>query len=304
MIGQGLIQKIVWILNGCVLGFAVLIPGLSVGTLAIVIGLYEKIIHSLSQFYRPSNWSFLLCIICGCGGGSVVLSRGMFYLIQFHSVSVYSFFTGLIFASLPYLFKKISQEKKFIILIVISTFGFLLASFYISQFFSSPFSSPGGLDGGLGSGLSNSGLSGGLPSFGLGVYFLSGLLACFFAIFPALSGSLVLLFLGTYVGMLHVLSDWMWLELVTFLVGGLIGLLGGCYFIRFLFSRYRSSTYSIIIGFVVGSMVRVFPWHESVNSGIFSIFKALAWVVIGMFVLYFIDFIHRWRLIGFKLRGK
>lgn len=272
--GVRFFQIIMWIFSGFILGIAVLVPGLSVGTLAVVMGIYDKIVCIAARalpFSRRANQLpdklFIGCISIGIGLSIFILTEGVLYVLQYYPFPVYSIFTGLILASLPVLFKEVQIKKHFIWCIVAAFVVFNVSVLFVVE--PAIQSSPS-----------------------LWLYFLSGFLGCFFAVLPGLSGSMALLLLGTYHFVLLMLNTLVWIHLAMFLAGGMIGLACIFYCLQFLFKKNKSFIFSIILGFIIGSLPRVFPWqHWNIESNISFFITTFSFMMIGVGLFFLINYL-------------
>ena len=139
--GVSIIQKAVWILKGFVLGTSSLIPGLSTGTLALVMGIYEKIIFSITNLIsfskknhkKKDQFIFLLSLTIGFLLAIGFLARVLSWLLDTFPLELYSIFTGLIVASLPHIFKLTDKTKKSVFIVAIVS---LIVFPFLKKYFS------------------------------------------------------------------------------------------------------------------------------------------------------------------------
>ncbi len=316
-------KKAVWVLKGFALGVALLIPGLSAGTLALVMGIYEKTLVSLTQFIawagaffkRPfslkrarekkpdpqafglssqkSGW-FLLCLFAGASLALLFLARPLAFLIFHFSIPLYAFFMGLIVASIPSLFKMTGKSRKAILWIAFWTglvlIGFKgsavllehnrLSSIYLPE--KSHF---------LGACL-NGFLSNPLCSISMArtLLFLSGFLAVFAGVLPGLSGSWVLLLMGTYPYILESLANRALLNLAFFTAGGLLGLLLALFMVRFFLKKHRKFFFCMALGIIIASLPQFIPYNQLWSDGILSEWMTVIFfTLLGMGLFFLLD---------------
>lgn len=239
--------KINWILKGFILGSASLLPGVSVGTLALIMGIYEKCIFSITNLISFSkktkdDMAFLLFLTIGFLGAIFLLTKVISQLLTYFPLEVYSIFTGLIVASLPKLFKLTNKNIRAILGIFLTAVGvFLLFKMIPSTSHNS-------------------------HSF-LRV-FISGFLGFFASILPGLSGSMVLLLLDTYHFILKALTAGLTKYILIFLTGGGLGLICAFYFTRFFLKKQKNLFFCIAIGCIIGSLPEVTyeKWISSEKS--------------------------------------
>ena len=278
---QWIIQKLVWILKGFVLGFGMIVPGLSVGTLALVMSIYEKMVFSftnLCSFFSQPDQSntdrgskkadivFLFCLIVGILIAVLSGSKIITPFLHYFPLEIYSLFTGLILACLPMLLKHIQKNIKSFFLISITTLIFILF-FQLTRGFSES-SQPAAA-----------------------WLALAGFLACFSALLPGISGSSVLVMMGVYHFLLQAVSEGKWSVLVVCAFSGLPALLLAFFTMRFLLKNKKSMTFCILFGLILGSLPVVFPvehWLSSPNL-LSGTIKAIIFLIIGFSILFFIE---------------
>jgi len=268
-------HKIMWMLQGCAIGIAVLIPGISAGTLALIMGIYEKIIFTVCRIFPSPDSArtnhgktFLFYLTIGIGCIILLLAKCVEYLLQYHPLPVYSFFIGLITASLPILFQKIQKNRITIPLIVIVSLICLASSLFIKN--------PHQIL---------------APSFTL--FFMSGVIGAFCAILPVLSGAAVLLVLGTYHLIIQAFNQLMWIHLSGFIVGVLLGLCCGFYFVQFLLKKYQSWIFAIILGFIIGYLPALFPTKAwNVYDPMISMLIVTTSIGLGMLLFYLLNTVN------------
>lgn len=245
------IDYVVISLKGIAMGAADAVPGVSGGTIAFISGIYEELIATISgvnislfkiwfekgikAFWTQLNGNFLLALLSGIIISFVSFMRLAKYLIEHEPVLIWSFFFGLIIASIYFVGKQITKWNvaTFIGLI----FG-TLAAYYISTL----------------SSLANNEN----PMF----LFFAGALAICAMILPGISGSFILVILGAYKTLSDALHDFDIKKIVIFASGALIGLLSFSHLLKWLFKHYHNLTLAILTGFIFGSLNKVWPWKE------------------------------------------
>ena len=268
-------QKAIWVLKGSVLGVALLIPGLSAGTLALIMGVYEKIFMSLTQLisyiksffchhqkktgskaHQPEpttpsmdlhsleNFWFLSCLSIGAGTALFTTAQPLSFLLKLFPHQLYAFFMGLITASLPSLFKMTFSLKKnpsCFPYLFLGQIAFFTVLFFMVLHIIKPVEPQ--------SQVATTGL----------LFVGSGFLSVFASALPGLSGSFVLLIIGTYHPILISLAEREWLKLACFVFGGLLGLLGALYLIRFLLKKHKQLFFCMAIGLIISSLPKFIP---------------------------------------------
>ena len=245
--------------KGACMGAADVIPGVSGGTIAFIMGIYDEFVGSLASinaealkllfsgrfkdFWKHINGSFLLSLITGIGISVISLASLMQYLLESHPIQTWAFFFGLIVASSIFILRGISGWNTREILLI--AFGILLGIVICTL---SPTQTPEGL----------------------WFIFLSGAIAICAMILPGISGSFILLILGKYQFIMGVISDLVsgvnfgqnLLIICVFGVGAVIGILAFSKFLHWLLARWNKETLIVLAGFIIGSLVKVWPWSN------------------------------------------
>ena len=247
-------------MKGIFMGIADAIPGVSGGTIALLLGIYEELITTISNikislfkiltkdglsvFWKKGNLGFLFPLLIGIIASLIVFVNIAQYFLDSFPLLVWSFFTGLIIATSYVIFKKIENFKlKEFILVIIASISLILFT-KISN---------------------NEGLSS--TDFSIIYIFVCALLASSAMILPGISGSLVLVILGVYEYMIESLINFNFYIISTFVIGAIIGLLLLSKILNKLFLRHKDSTFSIMLGLVIGSVVNIWPWKkDSINQ--------------------------------------
>lgn len=247
-------------IKGIFMGIADAIPGVSGGTIALLLGIYEELITTISNikislfkilakdgfsiFWKKGNFGFLFPLLIGIITSLIVFVNITQYFLDTFPLLVWSFFTGLIIATSYVIYKKIEnfELKEFIIVIIASVSLILFTKISNNEgLFSTDFS---------------------------GIYiFVCALLASSAMILPGISGSLVLVILGVYEYLIESLINYNVYVISTFIIGAIIGLLLLSKILKKLFLRHKDSTFSIMLGLVIGSVVNIWPWKKySINQ--------------------------------------
>lgn len=252
---RGVKEYVAIALKGCAMGAADVVPGVSGGTIAFISGIYEELIESIrsvdisaakmlfrlqiAHFWRSINGNFLLALFCGIALSILSLAKVMSYLLANYPIIIWSFFFGLIVASSFLLLREI---RNFTPLSAISIVVGAVVAYFITIV--SPAQTP--------------------TEWWFIV--LCGAVAICAMILPGVSGSFILLLMGKYLYILNALSN---LELVTislFLFGAVAGLISFSHILSWLLRNYHTATLSLLTGFMVGSLNKVWPWREVVET--------------------------------------
>jgi putative membrane protein len=238
-------------LKGIAMGAADAVPGVSGGTIAFISGIYEELITTISSinlslfktlkregliaFWKQLNGNFILALILGILVSYLSFMRIAKYLIEYHPILIWSFFFGLIVASIFFVGKQI---KTWNIPIIISLILGALAAYYVTT---------------LPSMASND-----QPTF----LFFAGALAICAMILPGISGSFILVILGAYKTLSDALHDFDIKKVGMFTLGAFIGLLSFSHVLKWLFKHYHNITLALLTGIIFGSLNKIWPWKE------------------------------------------
>ena len=246
-------------LKGIGMGAADVIPGVSGGTIAFMTGIYEELVGSINningaavklllkgrfrEFWKHINGTFLVSLFAGILISIMSLAKLMTYLLSHLPVPTWAFFFGLIVASSVFILRDIKDWKlnDGVMLFLGVILGVVVCTL-------SPTETPDAL----------------------WFIFLSGAIAICAMILPGISGSFILLILGKYEFMLSTLTkilsgDGVLLDfavVVIFVLGALVGILAFSRFLHWLLARYHRSTLLVLAGFIIGSLVKVWPWSD------------------------------------------
>ena len=244
-------------IKGACMGAADVIPGVSGGTIAFITGIYDQLVGSIASinaeafrlllqgrfkdFWRHINGGFLLSLIAGIGLSVITLAGLMQMLLTTYPIQTWAFFFGLIVASSIFILRGISgwHLREYLMVIL----GVLLGATVCTL---SPTQTPDGL----------------------WFIFLSGAIAICAMILPGISGSFILLILGKYQYIMGCISDLVsgtdvarnLMVLGVFAVGALVGIIGFSKLLHWLLARWNKEVLIIIAGFIIGSLVKIWPW--------------------------------------------
>ncbi|MFC7322079.1 DUF368 domain-containing protein [Halobacillus campisalis] len=233
------------IYRGMLMGASDVVPGVSGGTIAVVLGIYDQLITSINGFFSKEwkrHLKFLLPLGLGIVTSILLLANLIDWLFEHYPGPTQFFFLGLIIGVLPFLTHKADMKNKFegrhYILLIIG--ALLVGSMVIFQ------------------------TSEGQPMTDLtfasyvGLFF-SGWLASSAMVLPGISGSFLLLIIGMYTTIIEGVADLKLDIILTVGLGVLIGIVIMSKIIKFFLENYTSATFGLIIGLVLGSVVVIFP---------------------------------------------
>ena len=242
----------IWVLiKGLLMGAADIVPGVSGGTVAFITGIYERLLTALksilpefllllksrkfTQFWMSIDGGFLLTLFSGILISVLSLAKIISYLLMVYPIPLWATFFGLIVGS-TYVISK-TLENWTPKLIVIASLGVVIA-FYITEL------SPVQVE----------------PTL-LNI-FLSGAIAICAMVLPGLSGSFILVMLGTYSFILLAIKNLDLTVLLIFSSGCLVGLLSIANILVWTFARYQATTLAVLTGLMLGALNKVWPWKE------------------------------------------
>jgi len=247
---------------GGVIGLANIIPGVSGGTLAVIMGVYDRLIGLTKKGALKKDWRFLLLLVLGMGASILLCSKVFAFLFENYHIAPSLVFFGMILGSLPMIYKislGYCHEEKGRRKIPAASFASFIIAFAVMVGLTV-------LDM-LGVSMSVSAE----PSLALTILlFFSGILAAVSMVLPGISGSLMMVVIGVYpivIGMLSGLTDFAaadylqnLLLLLPFALGVIAGLLLGLNTVRILLEKKPATMYFAILGLVAGSLLTVLPF--------------------------------------------
>lgn len=287
-----MIESIKLFFIGIILGIANVIPGVSGGTIAVVFNIYDRLINVISLNVKKiiSEWKFILPLGLGMVAGIIGFSKVITFLFENYPMQTNLFFVGIIAGSIPLIFRKIKSsmneifsEKKKPYLSTIICFIISLAIMIIMTVFKDISTST----------IIYTELT--MPLFI--VLLASGALGAIAMIIPGISGSFLLLAIGTYATVIGSVSDFNIPLMIPTAIGILIGLLFGAYLVRLLMEKVPAQTYGAIFGLVIGSIFTVFPFAmiiaccnglvgETFASSLGALVVGVVSCTVGFFVSY------------------
>lgn len=245
--------------KGICMGAADVIPGVSGGTIAFMTGIYEELVGSINSingeavrllftgkfkaFWKHINGNFLFSLIAGILVSILSLAKLMTYLLVHHPIQTWAFFFGLIVASSIFILRGISNWKfKDIAMLVLGIIiGIVVCTLTPTQ----------------------------TPD-GLWFIFICGAIAICAMILPGISGSFILLILGKYEYLMGTIADIVsgtgnlldFITIIIFAVGAAAGIIAFAKFLHWLLEHYHRETLLVMAGFIIGSLVVVWPWSS------------------------------------------
>lgn len=246
-------EYIVLFFKGVGMGAANVIPGVSGGTIALITGIFEKLIHSIKSFDLAAlkflfsgklkrfadhvNLDFLVAVFLGIAVSIFTLARLLGYLFDNFPVYIWSYFFGLIMASVYFVGRRIEKITAGVVLIFVA--GTLIA-------------------------LAITLLTPATPNRDFYYLFLCGIVAICSMILPGLSGSFVLILMGNYeLVFVQAVNELDGKILGPVILGAVIGLVAFSHLLSWIFRKFKDLTISLLTGFILGSLGVLWPWKES-----------------------------------------
>ncbi|HAJ82568.1 MAG: DUF368 domain-containing protein [Zunongwangia sp.] len=238
-------------LKGMAMGAADVVPGVSGGTIAFISGIYEELISTISgvdlsllktwknegfkAMWLQLNGGFIVSLFLGILISVFTLMRLANYLLQNHPVLIWSFFFGLVLASIWYVAKQIPKWNfKIIIALILGA----AVALYVTS----------------------------LPPMGSSkstfFMFIAGAIAVCAMILPGISGAFILVLLGAYRPVTEAAHNFDIKTLAIVGAGAVFGLLSFSKILKWLFTHYTSITLAVLTGFIAGSLNKIWPWKK------------------------------------------
>jgi len=255
-------------LKGIAMGAADVVPGVSGGTIAFISGIYEELLASIDgisfnffkiwrkegfkKAWQSINGNFLLALFSGIGISIISLAKVIKWLLLNEAVLLWSFFFGLVLASVIFVAKQIRNWNIWVIIALIIT---SILSYLITL--ANPFASP---DNNL-------------------YLFFCGFIGIIAMILPGISGAFILLILGAYQTAINTVDD-LFQSLITLNIslfksafikilmlglGAIIGIKSFSKLLNWMFKNYKNLTLAILTGFMIGSLNKIWPWKETLS---------------------------------------
>lgn len=289
---RGLKDYAFLVLKGMGMGAADVVPGVSGGTIAFIVGIYDELINSIKSingkslklfftgkfaaFWKMINGSFLFSILLGIGISVFSLAKIITWLLVEHPILVWSFFFGLVLASTWFVAKDIKGWNwKTILGFVVG----VVVAFYITV--ATPAET---------------------PSY-LWFIFLCGAIAICAMILPGISGSFILVLLGKYFFIMDAVKTLDLVIIAVFGAGAVVGITSFSRVLSYALKHVRNITLAVLSGFMLGSLNKVWPWKEQITTVVDGhdlmiennilpnqyIVEAVILMLVGFFMVYFLE---------------
>lgn len=242
-------EKLNWLIKGLAMGAADVVPGVSGGTLAFILGVYERFLAALTainlkalNLLRKGRWrtcwqhidgTFLSILFSGILISIFSLAGAINYLLEHRPVPLWALFNGLILGALPYLLQPIRFNLKRVLLLGVGVV-FAASISFLTPVQTNP---------------------------AAWVFFFAGFIAICAMLIPGISGTFLLLLMGMYAPVVAAVSDLNVTLLVIFASGCVAGLILFSRVLTALLQRFQDSTLALLCGIVIGAFVRLWPWQ-------------------------------------------
>ena len=267
--------------KGVFMGIADAIPGVSGGTIALLLGIYEELISTISglnfslitklknngfkSFWESLNGNFLITLVLGIGISLILFVKISANLLTSHPLYVWSFFLGLILATVYVIYKLIESWN---LVNIISTLLMIAFSIILTS--------------------DSLNIS---DDTNLFYILICGIIASSAMILPGISGSLILVILGVYKILVEALDNLDVKIISSFIVGAVIGVISFSKILKWLFKKYKSLAYSIMLGLVIGSIEKIWPWNKSFSAELsnLDLFVSISLVILGFIIVFLLE---------------
>lgn len=283
------------ILKGMGMGAADVVPGVSGGTIAFIVGIYQELLDSIKSiskdslkllftgkfpaFWKEINGNFLLSIVTGICISVFSLAKIITSLLVTHPILVWAFFFGLVLASTWFVSKDIKQWSwKTILSYIIG----IAAAYYITV--STPTETPDNLF----------------------FIFFCGAIAICAMILPGISGSFILVLLGKYFYIMEAVKSLNVTVMLVFTCGAFLGITTFARILSFALRKFHDITIAVLAGFMFGSLNKVWPWKKTIETYIDShgvtkplietnilpdqlLWEAIGLMILGFAIVYFLE---------------
>jgi len=237
------------------MGIADLVPGVSGGTIALIAGIYPRLINAIASInlktlqmvlkgqikmaWKQIDGWFLLAVFMGMISSIFLFASLIKFLLANHSVLTWSFFFGLIVSSAALLV--INHKSKHVLNWFLLTFGVFIGYILSTQSIA------------------------GMPTGSMGL-FIAGMIAISAMILPGISGSLILILLGQYQTILSAVENRDWQTLFIFAAGCLVGLMIFSRLLKWLLAHFHQATIYTLAGLMLGTLFKVWPWKSAIGN--------------------------------------
>lgn len=261
---------IITLFKGMFIGGTMLIPGVSGGSMAIILGIYDRLISAISRFFKSikSNIIFLAVFAVGAVAGMILLANPIYYLKELFEKPVMFFFIGCVAGSIPMMVKKAQVRKvswKCFVFPIVGALFVVLITF-------------------VPTGTTGTEMSGGVLDYLLLIF--AGFLAAIALVLPGISVSFFLVLIGVYDDLIASIKNLNIPFLIPIFIGLVLGIILTTKLLEAAMNKFPQPTYLIILGFIVGSIVEIFP---GLPGNIFEYIICAITLVLGYLFIWLIS---------------
>ncbi len=259
------------LLSGIAMGIANIIPGVSGGTVLVILKVYEKFVTALSSFhlkgkgflFSPEAWKFLLVLGTGTLIGVFGFAPVMAFLLARFELLTYFFLIGILLSSLLFVIRSVRIQRR----VETIWIGVGIALFALVIWASARI--PSTAAAGSGNALR---------------FFTGGLISAVFMVLPGISGSMMLIIFGLYNDVLAAINHRELLSIMVIGLGVIVGMLLSAKTIHYCINRFRNQTYFFVIGLMLASLVPL--WKVNPSHTIVDISLGVGFLILGFFLGY------------------
>lgn len=243
-----------YFIKGIAMGAANVIPGVSGGTIALITGIFERLINAIKSFgataakmlfkgqiaafIKHTDLLFLISVFTGVGLAIVSLAKLFDFLFTNYPAYIWSFFFGLVLASVYFVGKTVNQWKLAVIISFLIGTGIAAAVTFMTP---------------------------AVENTNFFYLMLCGVVAVCSMILPGLSGSFVLILMGNYqLVAIQAINERDFTILLPVIIGAVVGLIAFSHFLSWLLKKYKDHTIALLTGFILGSLSILWPWKEAI----------------------------------------
>ena len=281
-------DKLLIAAKGVAMGAADVVPGVSGGTIALMTGIYPRLINAIAsfdieciklffsgrfkEFWKHIDGSFLLPLLLGILTAFALLAHTIKFAIANHPIPTWSFFFGLIIASSILIIQHIKHKKAAHFLWLIPGIAF---GYWIGSMTSIPF-----------------------PDNNSAVFVAGGIAICAM-ILPGISGSFILLLIGMYETLINAVANRNFAILAIFATGAVIGLLIFSRVIKLVLARFYEASVFFLSGLMLGSLVKVWPWKTETTNILPNLHPqpqttlAITMMILAFVIVFGVDYLGR-----------
>lgn len=229
------------VLKGMCVGGTMLVPGVSGGSMAMILGVYDRLVTSVSSFWKHKKDSLIFLGLFSMGGalGMILFANPLLYLIEKYPMPMLYFFIGAVAGGIPLMYEKSQVEG---ITLKAVFYLFLGAAIVIVMTL-----------------FPQDGIHQTQGAAGAGILLVAGLFAAIALVLPGISVSFMLLVMGIYETVVEAIGSFRLEILIPLGIGVLLGIILTTKFLEMAMNRYPQPTYLMILGFIVGSVGEIFP---------------------------------------------